>query len=225
MVKYCIRCGEKNDDEASFCVGCGEKLTSQAATGQVQAASSITELQPSLFTAELGAGAHKHMLTDLYLKDQAGKVVLVARRESLLHRDYTVVDGAEKVVGYLEHKTHLTHATLSVQDAGHVAQNAVQVSNIRTGTQRYRKPPDCWIEDAGGNRSGSVVFTNGLYSFSVLRTDGSGIFNASSSGGAGLVQELSAMAHRAYTIGLIEKDCPLTLVLGTIAAIDSAASG
>ena len=49
---------------------------------------------------------------------------------------------------------HLTHRTLSVEDADHGVQGSVQVSNV----EKNRAPPSCWLEDPSGNRLGSVVF-------------------------------------------------------------------
>jgi len=140
MVKYCTHCGKANDDQAVYCIGCGQKFADQSATpfGQQAAPSPVAQAPaPSILTAELGPGAHEHVLTDIYLRDPAANLLLVARKKSLLHAEYTLVDGSENVVGFIEQKTHLTHRTVSFEDAGHNVQVSVQVSNVeRTELRR-----------------------------------------------------------------------------------------
>ena len=110
MVKYCIHCGKANDDQAVFCIACGQRFPDQTPPPSVQQA--VPAPAPSsqatnVFTAEIGPGAHEHMLTDVHLKDSTGKVLLVARKKSLLHAEYTVVDGDEGVIGFIEQKEQL----------------------------------------------------------------------------------------------------------------------
>jgi hypothetical protein len=96
--------------------------------------------------------------------DSVVLVLLVARKPSLLHKDYVIVDGNWLVVGFLKPSTHLTHSGLSIEDSNHNLQAVVQQSNIESFTQvgplRQPNPPKCWIEDARGSKVGSIVFTN-----------------------------------------------------------------
>jgi len=221
MVKYCIHCGKANDDQAVFCMGCGQRFADQGASTPAQEMAqgpALPAQSPSLLTAELGPGAHEHMLTDVYLRDQAGNLLLVARKKSLLHSEYTLVDGTEKVVGFIEPKTHLTHRTISLEDAGHNVQLAVQVSNV----EKNRTPPSCWLEDPSGNRFGSIVFYGGPIAFTGVKTDGSVMFQASMATGSGLRQTLSELGHKAYAISLADSGFPLAALLTVITALDQA---
>jgi hypothetical protein len=177
-----------------------------------------------LLTVEKGSGAHKHMLTDVFLKGASGKVLLVARKPSLLHEDYTVVDGNESVCGFIKSKSHLTHSGLVVEDASHNLQAAVQHSNFESSSQvgpfRKENPPNCWIEDAAGNRLGSIVFTNWVLGFSGVEPDGSKIFDAALTGGTGMVQELSSMENRSYTVNLLDPGFPLLTLLAILMVVD-----
>ncbi|MDA4114720.1 MAG: zinc ribbon domain-containing protein [Thaumarchaeota archaeon] len=214
MAKYCIHCGKQNDDQAVFCTACGQPFGDQAvpAVQQIGASAPV----PSLLTAEMGTGAHEHMLTDVYLKDSAGRVLLVARKQSLLHAEYTIVDGKESVTGFIEQKTHLTHRTLSVEDADHKVVGSVQISNV----SENRAPPSCWLEDVGGNRLGTIVLINGMAAFGGVRLDGSPIFEASISAGPGVMGALTEWEHRTYAINLIDPGFPLPMLLTIITALD-----
>jgi len=169
-----------------------------------------------LFTAEMGTGAHKHMLTDVYLKDPSGKVVLVARKRSMLHQDYTIVDGNEVVAGFIESKVHLGHTSLNVQDANRMPQGTIQVSNF----EQKGVPPKCWLEDAGGNTQGSIFFTSGFLGFSGVRLDGSRIFDASFSAMGRAGSMLEELGKRSYSVQLLEPGFSLAALLAVIAAID-----
>jgi hypothetical protein len=227
LVKYCISCGKQSDDQAAFCAACGQKFPDESSPSPVQqgAATATTAVaaaaQPgTLLTAERGSGAHKHMLTDVFLKDASGKVLLVARKPSLLHEDYTIVDGNESVCGFMKSKSHLTHSGLGVEDASHNLQAAVQHSNFESSSQvgplRKQNPPNCWIEDAAGNRLASIVFTNWVLGFSGVKPDGSEIFEASLAGGTGMRQELSAMESRTYSVNLLDPGFPLPTLLAIL---------
>jgi hypothetical protein len=218
MTKYCMGCGKENEDQASFCVGCGQRFPDQAAPATQTAVQPPQAPASNLYTAEMGTGAHEHMLTDVYLRDSQGRVMLVARKPSILHSDYTIVDGSESVKGFIKAQTHLTHRTASVEDANHGVQGAVQVSNL----SQNRVPPGCWIEDAAGNRLGTVMYGAGLAAFSGVKPDGSPIFEASLAVGQGMRETLTGLEHRAYAITLVDSGFPLPLLLAVIAALDRA---
>ena len=225
MVKYCTKCGKQNDDQAAFCLDCGQKFQDESAPSTVQQGASV-ELFPqpgTLLTVERGTGAHGHMETDLYLKDASGKVLLVARKPSLAHGDYVIVDGNELVVGFLKPSRHLTHSGMSLEDSIHNLQAVIQhglSSTAQVGPYRHWNPPKFWIEDAKGNKIGSIVFTNGLLSFSCVKQDGSGVFDASLAGGGGLRQEVSAIAHRTYAVTLFDNGFPLTTLVAISVVVD-----
>jgi hypothetical protein len=217
MVKFCMSCGKENEDAAVFCIGCGQRFPPEAANSVQPGA--VTQQAPSFpaFTAELGPGAHQHILTDVYLKDFSGKVLLVARKPSLIHSDYTIVDGTEGVQGFMKAQSHLTHRTTLVEDASHNALGAVQVSSI----SQNRAPPNCWVEDASGNRLATVVYL-GLMSFAATKPDGSTIFEARLTAGTGILHSMNALEHRAYAITLADPGFPLPVVLAVITVVEHA---
>ena len=82
MVKYCASCGKVNDDQANFCVGCGKSLASE-----VTSTESLTPQKPDLQIVSTTLIADrgdirdlKHTLSDVFLKDESGNVLLVARK-------------------------------------------------------------------------------------------------------------------------------------------------
>jgi hypothetical protein len=159
------------------------------------------------------------MLTDLYLIDSSGKIVLVAKLQSLLHRNYTIEDNLGATAGYIEEKTHLTHKTFTLQDAGHGALGAINVSNVEVN----RAPPKSWIEDGSGNRVGSIIFQMGLTSYAVVKDDGSTILQASLSlGGGGFREAVEKFSSRAYSIQLSDQSFSPSMVLATVAALNRA---
>ena len=158
------------------------------------------------------------MLTDLYLIDSAGRTVLVAKLQSLLHKNYTIEDSLGATSGYIEEKTHLTHRTFALQDAGHSVVSAINVSNVEVN----RAPPKSWIEDGAGNRLANVVFMMGFASFAVVKEDGSTILQASLSFGGGFRETVERLSSRAYSIQLSDQSFTPPMVLATVAALDRA---
>jgi len=231
LVKYCMSCGKQNEDQAAFCTACGKRFQDEPSASQVQqnAAASATTQQSTLLTAEKGPGAHKHMLTDVFLKDSSGKVLLVARKPSLLHENYDIVDGNEGVAGFMKPIHHLTHSGLGVEDGSHTLQAAVQRSNIESSSQlgplTRQNPPNCWIEDPVGNKLGALIFTNWVLGFSAVKPDGSRIFDVSLTGGTGLRQQLSAMENKTYAVNLYDSTFPLPTLLAVIVVVDKIGGG
>jgi hypothetical protein len=155
------------------------------------------------------------MMTDMYLRDFGGQVVLVARLQSLLHRNYTVVDGTGAVSGQIVEKTHLTHSTYGFEDLGSNTIGAVGVSNVE---RRRGIPPSCWIEDASGNRLANIVYV-GSMSFGAYRADESSIFDVYPSGGGGVMSGLVRVLSGPYAVRVNDASFPLPLVLTTVTAI------
>jgi hypothetical protein len=142
-------------------------------------------------------------------------VLLVASKQSLLHAEYTIVDGSEKVIGYIKEQTHLTHRTFPLEDANHALQLSVQSSNV----SQNKRPPNTWLEDASGGKMGTIEFTEGLGAFTVVRTDGSPIFEASMFSGSGLRQDLAGFEKRAYSINLVDQGFTPSMLLAVITAL------
>jgi hypothetical protein len=217
LVKYCIYCGQPNDDQALFCTSCGKEFPTQAAppSSPVPTIESIEQQPSGSYTAELEPGIHGHMRTDVYLKDSGAQVVLVAKLQSLLHKNYTVVDGEGVTKGRIVQKTHLTHVTYSFEDTVSNTLGVVAVSNVQRG---QGAPRSCWIEDASGNRLANIVYS-GTMSFSALGTNESSIFDVCPSGDGGIRSAFSAVVSGPYAIQLNDATFPLPMVLTTIAAI------
>jgi len=225
MVKYCAKCGKQNEDQAMFCVACGQKFQDESESSPVKqgiAAGGAAQLG-TLLTVERGTGAHAHVLSDVFLRNASGKVLLIARKPSLLHGDYTIVDGSEAVVGFLKPSTHLTHSGMRLEDLNHNLQAEIQHSNIQSSVQVgpfvQRNPPKCWVEDAQGNRVGSIVFMNWLLSFSGVGQDGSRVFDASLAGGSALGLELSVMMYRPYAVTLFDSSFPMPTLVAVFVVI------
>lgn len=237
MAKVCANCGAENDDEAIYCSSCGQRLTVQEAsaepaaptpsppvappdtnTAPSKAAAEVPSAPPapSVFSAEMGTGTYKHLLTDVYLRDSAGSLIMVAKRQSLLNHNYRVVDASGTTIGYFSQETHLTHRTRPVEDAGHKALGVVVLGNV----QKRGSPPSCWLEDSSGNRVANLAFGLGVSGFTALKPDGSRLFEASFTTGTDAGQTLKDLGHKAYTVTLDDPGFPRIMVLATIAAID-----
>jgi hypothetical protein len=226
LVKYCTSCGKDNEDPSVFCIACGQGFPSEAAAYAIyQQQQQVTASPPvlgtpysSILTIEQGRGPdHKHSSSDLYCKDANGKILLVARMQSLLHRNYALVDENEVVTGFIEPKRHLTNVTLSVEDSSHLVQGTVQISSIRG----RGIPPKCSIEGPSSENLGSLAYSKNILSFSLVKVDGSRVFDASLASGSGVRQFLTALAQKAYTINLFDPNFSLPMLLAIFAAIDA----
>ena len=225
-LKLCQACGKENDDQATFCTSCGQKFPDQPSP-------TVQPLDQDMFglqlMAERGPGAHQHVFTDIYLRNASGELLLAAKKPSLLHGDYTIVDGNGVTAGSLTPKAHLTHSEITLQDANRVPQGSVQHNNFESSRQmglyRQRVPPKCWFVDASGNTLGTVQFVNGVLGFSAVKADGTVAFNASLSGGDGLVQEMAALEHRRFAISLVDRSFPLPMLLAMITTVDKILGG
>jgi hypothetical protein len=213
MVKYCISCGTQNDDAAVFCTSCGQRFPSTESapqsSPQLAAPANVT------YTIELGTGAHQHMLTDLFLRDSSGTLLLVAKRPSILHRNYTIVDGTESVKGFIEGKQHLTQLEFEIMDPSRSVQGSVRRSN----EQRRGMPPDCWLQDTAGNRLAALMYVNGYFGFSCSRMDGSTIFTVSMALGQGFMAMEKSLGQRKYAVELMDPTFPLMTMLAVLVAI------
>ncbi len=211
-MKFCVHCGKENDDQAIFCTACGEKF--------VDSSSFHPQIQnPGIsLTSEIGPGAHKHTLTDFYLKDSSGQVRLVARKPSLLHGNYDLVDKDGLAVGYITPKEHLGHKSLIVETSTHVAEHVVQASNIR----QSGIPPKCWVEDPNGNKELTIEYTESFLGFSGISTNGTKIFDASANSSGGIVSELNAVANRSYSISLFDPGFSDGTLLAILLAVQPA---
>jgi zinc-ribbon domain len=225
-MKFCASCGKQNEDQAAFCTSCGQKFYSDSLFPSAQQQTQpFTSGQPTqstnlMFTTERIFGAHEHIPTDVCLKDASGNVLLVAKKESLLHENYNLVNAQEQPVGYISSKRHLTSLSFNVEGDTHDIQQTIKVSAER----RRGHPPNCWVEDTTGNKQLSIVFTNGYFGFFAAKVaDNTKIFEAYLNNDLGGIRaELEALSHRPYSIKLFDPGFSNIMLLSTFVALYSA---
>jgi len=151
------------------------------------------------------------------LKDDKGDVVYVAKRKPL-HQSFEICDSQGVTKGRVNHKMHVTHGSFEVCDQ---YENVLNV--IGSGPHQKWSPPNCWLEDADGNRQGKFEFTrSGI--FGLFKSDGTKVFEArltGLAGGEGMVQRLMALASRGYTIDVFDPSFSALMLMGTIAVIET----
>lgn len=207
---YCPSCGKLNEDDAAYCVACGKALARTA--GGYQGGPPAVR-----YTAEMVPGQHEHILSDTALRDEKGADIYVARRLSMLHLNFDVLDPQGRACGHVSHKAGLAHISFEVSDTmGSI------LCVVKAGTVRSRgRVPDCWIEDTNGNRQGTFQFQIGILSFVLRRPDGSPVFGAQVSTVGGLDQRLHELGSRRYAITLFDPGYPILELMGVIVAFDN----
>jgi len=218
MPKYCTRCGRQNEDQSAFCVACGAALLN-------------VEQSPSYGSPVGGASAQRPLVTftavtergrenaarDISLKDDKGDVVFVAKRKPL-HQGLEICDPQGVTKGKVNHKMHFTHSSFEVCD-----QYGNVLTVIGSGVHQKWSPPNCWLEDAEGNRQGKFEFARSGV-FALVKSDGTTVFEArltGLAGGEGFVQRLMALATRGYTIDVFDSSFSALMLMGAIAVIET----
>ena len=219
-MKFCVNCGKENGDQAEYCAACGSRFPSDPSFSAQQAhTDDSNQTQPGLFTVERGPGAHEHILSDFYLKDSGGRLVLAAKKQSLLHASFNIVNSQEEIMGFITPKQHLSHKSLNVESETHEIQQTVQVSTIRGKGQ----PPKCWVEDSSGSKQFSIVYENSFFAFSGVRVDGSRIFDAAIKNDSGGIRSaLTALFERTYSINLLDPTFSKVTLLTIFIAVQPA---
>jgi hypothetical protein len=167
------------------------------------------------------AGEHKHILSNMVVKDDTGAVVFTAKRPSLLHENFDVFDAEGRPLGRVNRKVHLMGSSFEIIDAG---QNVISVVEIR-GSHQKGRPPNCWLEDSGGGKQATLEF-DGLLSFHLLKLDGSKIFSASIAfEGGGIRQEFLDFTAKRLLIEVFDQTFYGLQLVGTLAALDTAVTG
>jgi hypothetical protein len=217
MPKYCMSCGSQNEDQAAFCAACGAPLPEvvQGAPAGSPGEGAAAQQAFATFTAEMGPGAHEHIFTDVSLKDDKGAVVYIAKRPSMLHENFEIVNPQGETKGRVSRKMHLTHQSFEICDP---YDNVLNVFNV--GTRRRNVPPHCWLEDASKNTQGTIEWMAGFFSFGLVKPDGSRVFNARLTTQGGISQKLKELGSRRYAIDLLDPAFSTMILAGTIAAID-----
>ena len=172
------------------------------------------------YTTERVPGAHKHILSDICVKDSSGKVVLLAKHSYTFSLNYSIVDGDGIEFGSIKSERGLRSLTFVAEDANHVplGKVIVQVQSQTFGMPRLAK---IWMEDTSGQKLFDVQYLAGLVRFTGVKEDGSKIFNGSLSQGLGLKQELASLVHRNYTINVYDASFSSIALVSVIAALDS----
>jgi hypothetical protein len=178
---------KQNDDSTAFCTSCGKQIASTTLGepwGQ-QTAVQVPE-KSILLTTEQGAGAHKYVASDFF-PQRFNRQTTSREKQSLMRKNYTLVDEYEFVTGYLnEAETDASHLSLSVEDRNHPLESVVNVSTA---------PPECSIENPNGSIIGIVAYAESAFRFSVVKPNGMKIFVALIEGGTRLVQFVNAVAQ------------------------------
>jgi hypothetical protein len=219
MSKYCTRCGKQNEDQSAFCVACGAALLNveQGPPERPPVGGASAQPPSATFTAVTERGGQGNAARDISLKDDKGDVVYVAKRKPL-HQSFEICDSQGVTKGRVNHKMHVTHGSFEVCDQ---YENVLNV--IGSGPHQKWSPPNCWLEDADGNRQGKFEFTrSGI--FGLFKSDGTKVFEArltGLAGGEGMVQRLMALASRGYTIDVFDPSFSALMLMGTIAVIET----
>jgi len=175
--------------------------------------------QPSArLVAESVPGNHEHVLSDISLMDATGSQVLLAKKPSMMHFHFDVLDARGDKKGEVNHKTHLTNQDFEVSDS-----SGALLGTVRVGVHQKGRPPNAWMEDQAGNKIAKFVFEFSILNFGLVKTDGSRVFDARMGGGSGIVGNLQSIGKKRFEIDLFDPSFSLLLLIGSIAALDSAA--
>lgn len=221
MVKYCIRCGAQNDDQALFCTSCGQRLADQGmlagdASVAPSAASAPTVPSARVLRFGLAHGDHKFVMGSVDFQDESGKVVYSASRESALHENYTVFEGETKLL-YMKHKTHLNASTFELQDG-----SGAPLGELRCKYSRWQgQLPEFSYADPEGNSRAAVVWERRTFSFAIADPTSAQVFaQASSDVPGGVTGDLRALIRQRHRISIADgTSLPLTVVLAFCVAI------
>jgi len=211
---YCPKCGKQNPDEAAYCESCGAPIGARAAAMPVANA----PLSSTRLVAESVPGNHQHILSDISLVDAGGSPVLLAKKPSIMHLHFDVLDARGEKKGEVNHKTHLTNQSFEVSDA-----SGALLGTIGIGAHQKYGPPNAWMDEPAGNRFARFVFESSILNFGLVKADGSRVFDARMGGGSGVLGDLRSIGKKRFEIDLYDPDFSQLLLIGSIAALDSAA--
>lgn len=224
MSKYCTRCGRQNEDQAAFCVGCGAAFpqVEQPLSAVPPADRDLAQPPFATFTAEMGPGAHEHIFSDVFLRDNRGAVVCIAKRPSMLHENFEIVDPQGQMKGTVNRKIHLMRNSAEICDSDKKVLGVVQVKSVAHSGRRMVLPR-CWLEDASGNTQARFEFTTGLsWSIDLVKPDESKVFHAQlTPTGGGVRNYLKGTASKRYSIDVFDPTLSAVVLAGIIAAIDT----
>jgi hypothetical protein len=174
-------------------------------------------MQPSAkFVAEMVPGNHQHILTDIALSDTNGNRLLLAKKPSMLHLHFEIVDPQGAKEGEVNHKQHLTHQSFEVSDLMGSLLGRVNVGAHRRGT-----PPNVWVEDSNGNKVAEFGYGIGFGAFEWVRPDGSRAFTAKTGDGSSLWERVQHF-RRKYEVDLYDANFSPVMIVGALVAVETA---
>jgi uncharacterized protein YxjI len=182
-----------------------------------QAGDSAGQPEPSQFVAQMTRGDHQHMSSDISLTDTNGAELLLARRPSLMHRNFEIVNPQGQIVGNVNHESHLTRSTFNILDATGKTMIVLEMQSIHD----RRTPPKCWLNDDAGRQCATIAFTAGILGFEMDKLDGTRVFSAEISVQGGILEKLQQFGMKRYGLTLFDQSFPKESLLGIIAAIDA----
>lgn len=220
MSKYCMRCGKQNEDQAAFCVACGAALpdVEQGPPEGPPVVGTAAQQPVATFTAETELGGKGRAAPGIYLKDDKGAVVYVAKRKPS-HQSFEIYDSQGEMKGSANYKMHVTHTSFEVCDP---YGNVLTVISAG-GWHAAHAPQKHWLEDADGNRQGTFE-RMGSGTLELVKSDGTRVFDASLTAfmaDEGMVQRLKALASRSYAIEVFDPSFSALMLIGAIAAIEA----
>jgi hypothetical protein len=211
MPKFCMKCGRENTDQSAFCEACGAPFP------EVQPPPAPPQSVKSFVVVKV-AGEHQHVVSDYAFDGPDGRRTMTARKTSMIHETYDIVDAGGYAVAKLNHKTHLTSTEMEIYDS---AQNLVYVVHFKgrqqgTGFARF---PNTWVTDASGNTVASVTFSRPI-DFQVSRADGSPIMTAVAALEGGVLNEMVELSFSRCEVKVLDTSFPDWKAAGLFVAAD-----
>jgi hypothetical protein len=175
-------------------------------------------MQPSAkFVADLVPGSHQRILTDIALSDTNGNRVLLAKKPSMLHEHFEIVDPQGVKEGEVNHKQHLTHRSFEVSDL-----MGSLLGRVNVGVHRRGTPPNIWVEDSSGNKVAKLGYGIGFGAFEWVRSDGTRAFTAKTGDGSSLWERVQNFKRR-YEVDLYDTNFSPIMIVGTLVVVENAA--
>jgi uncharacterized protein YxjI len=226
-------------------MGCGSRLQgSQTSSGGLQtqapqpSSQSQTQPQPNIgasspvsasqqpsgpttplasYVAQLQAGKHKHMLTDIGFKDNGGNQVMVARKHSLFSFEYEVLDQYANLMGYIKQHPVSLHNTFDA--TGAQREFVGRVKHQLMGSMVFQD--NFWLEDAGGQRIVTVAGDAFNNQFTLTSTATGGLLaTVKLDFPGGFLRNLTAYALGRYKIDVYSNELTPLMLAAFLVALE-----
>lgn len=205
-----------NPDDAAYCQTCGALMRVQTQSQALQGASASFQSSTKLF-AETVPGNHQHILSDITLTDAAGAQLLTAKKPSMMHEHFDILDANGEKRGEVNRKMHLAHQGFEVIDL-----YGSLLGTVNLGAHQRYSPPNGWLEDQAGNKVAKFAFESSILNFALVKNDGTKVFEARIGGGSGVFGTLQSIGKKRFEIDLYDQNFSELLLIGAMAALDSA---